>query len=376
MIKRAFPYKWSLSIILMMGLWVSLTAGHESDVEIKKIFSKEFSSDKNTVVELSNRYGKIEMKTWDKAAVKIEATVTVKAGSKSKAEEKMKEISVEMNKSGNNIVAVTEITSSSSSWWTGWWNGGSNVNIEINYEVFMPVDMPSIIENKYGNIYLPDLKGKTSINLKYGNLEARNIANDLLVDISYGKATVGEVHNLSGNMAYSDYRGTSAGVVILTSKYSKVHLDNAGSVNASSKYDGYKFGKVNTLTLTGSYDDIQIGSVGTATLNTKYTGIEIEMLGNTLTSEISYGSLVVENLKTGFKNITVNTSYAPVKIYGSVPAKIEISGKYFDADLGSDFVQKNKNTDGNTKIIKGYKFSEKTSALILISSKYGDVIIK
>jgi len=373
---KVCPYNFVLNILICLSFFTSAYAGINGDIEVKKSYNKQFSSDKNTVLELNNRYGKINVNTWDKSEVKIDAVVIVKARSKSKAEDKLNEITVKINKNGNTIVAITEISSSSSSWWSGWWNGNNNIQIEINYEIFMPADLHSIIENKYGNIYLPNLKGKTNINLKYGNLQARDINNDLLMDISYGKATVGEVNNLSGNLSYSDYRGTSASVVILTSKYSKVHLDNAKTVTTSSKYDSYRFGTVNTLTLTGAYDDIQIGALGTGTLHTKYSGIDISSLSSTLTSDISYGSLTIENLKTTFKNITVNTSYAPVKIYGVVPAKVEVEGKYFDADLGADFIQKHKVSEGSSKVIKGYKISDKTGATIKITSKYGDIIIR
>jgi len=373
---KSCPYNFVFNVLIYLSLCTSVYAGTDGDIEVKKAFTKQFSTDKNTVVELSNRYGKINVNTWDKSEVKIDVEVIVKASSKSKAEDKLNEISIGINKNSNNIVAVTEISSSNSSWWSGWWNGNNNIKIEINYEVFMPADLHSIIENKYGNIYLPNLKGKTSINLKYGNLQARDIANDLLMDLAYGKATVGEVDNLSGNLSYSDYRGTSAGVVILTSKYSKIHLDDAITVTISSKYDGYRLGTVNTLTLTGAYDDIQIGSLGAGTLHTKYSGIDISSLSSALTANISYGNLTIENLKTTFKNITVNTSYAPVKIYGAVPAKVEVEGKYFNADLGADFIQKHKVNEGSSKVIKGYKISEKTSSNINITTKYGDIIIK
>lgn len=350
--------------------------GASLDFELKKAYSKEFGADKSTLLEISNRYGKIEIKTWDKAAVKIDVNVIVKASSKSKAEEKMEQIKVTLSKNGNNVTGITEIGNKEKSWWSGWTDFGNNAKMEINYDIYMPADLTSIIENKYGNINLPDLKGKTTINLKYGSLQARDISNDMLLDLGYGKATAGIVKNLSGTLSYSDYRGTAAGVVILTTKYSKVHLDNVSTLTASSKYDGYKLGSAGTVTFTGSYDDLQIQSVNTATINSKYTGIDIASLNNTLTSDISYGSLKIENLKTTFKNITVNTSYAPVKIYGSVPAKVEISGKYFDADLGSDFISKSNIKDGSSKNIKGYKTSEKTSASIKISTSYGDVIIR
>jgi len=363
-----------LAIALVTSLGVQSKA--EGDIELKKNYTKEFSTESNSILEISNRYGKVEVKTWDRSAVKIDVVVIVKANSKSKADDKLSEIKIKLEKNGSSIIGVTDLNDSNTSWWKGWFSFGDDISFEINYNVFMPATLPSIIENKYGNIYLPDLKSKTSINLKYGNLEAGNIDNDLLMDLSYGKATAGNVKNFSGTISYSDYRCTSAGVVILTSKYSKVYLDNVTTLTSSSKYDTYKIGKAGSFTLTGGYDDIQITSVSSANLQVKYTGVDISSLSSTLTSDISYGSLKIENLKTTFKSININTTYAPIKIYGSVPSKVDVSGKYFSADLGSDFITKNKEVQGNSKDIKGFKMSENTSSTISITSKYGDVIIR
>jgi hypothetical protein len=352
-------------------------AGVELDHELKKFYSKEFAVDKNTLMELSNKYGKIDIKTWNKPAIKIDVSVIIKANNKSNAEDKMREISILMEKKGNNVVVVTDFLASNQSWWSSWWNSTGNIKIEINYDVFMPVDQTSIIENKYGNIYLPDVNAKTSINLQYGTLQAQNINGDLLMDLSYGKATMGSVKNLSATIAYSDLRCTSSGTTtILTTKYSKVYIDDAKTLTANSKYDNYKIGTANVVTMTGSYDDIELGSISTGTFTLKYSGMEISSLSNAITTDISYGSMTIQNLKTSFKKMIVNTSYAPIKVFGTVPCKIDVSGKYFDAQLGADFISQHKVSEGNSKVLKGYKGSDRTGASITITSKYGDVVIR
>jgi len=363
-------------VVIFLSSSFAAQTYHRSDTELKKAYSKEYSADKNTVVEISNRYGTVDVKSWTNNAVKIDVTVIVKAGNQSKAEAKMKEINIMMSKNGNNVVANTEISSTNQSWWESWWGSTGSIKIEINYIVYMPSHLQVMIENKYGNIYLPDLSGKTSINLKYGNLQAQNISADLLMDLSYGKATFGNVKNLKGTISYSDIRGTAADAVMLTTKYSKIYIDNIKSLIATSKYDTYKIGNTNTVTMTGAYDDIDLRNLASGTFNLKYTGMEIASLSNSITTEISYGSMTIENLKTSFKQMVVNTSYAPIKVYGSVPCKVDVSGKYFDADLGADFVSKEKVNEGNTKMLKGYKGSERTGASITIASKYGDVVLK
>ena len=371
--------KYPFSIILLMIGWFGILNAATiptGEIELSKSYTKTFPANDQSVLDLSNRYGKIDIQTWSSPSVKIDVKVIVKANNKSNAQDKLDEIQVSMSTSGNSIVAVTNITSSNTSWWEGWWSDNSRASMEINYTVFMPSNLKSIIENKYGNIYLADLIGKTSINLKYGNLEARDIKNDLLIDLSYGNATVGSVLNLKGNLSYSDYRGTAATNVILTTKYSKVYLDGAKSYVGSSKYDDIKLGKIETLTFTGAYDDIEIDQLGSGTFDNKYCGTEINSLSHSLTADIKYGSIKIDNLKTSFKNITISTSYAPVKIYGTVATKIDVSGSYFEANLGADFIQKSKDKNGSSLSIQGYKLSERTSSAITIKSKYADVLIK
>ena len=321
-------------------------------------------------------YGKITLKTWDRSFVHIDALVTVKSNSKSKAQEKLDEIAIILKQAGNNISAVTEISSASSSWWSSWWNNSNNVDIEINYTIQLPENLRINLENKYGNIYLPDYKGKTSIILKYGNLEGRNIDNDLLLELSYGKATMGSVTNIVGDIAYSDYRGIHSNTVKITSKYSKIILDDVKTMTSSSKYDHYKLGDVASLTMTGAYDDLQISSLTSGTVNVKYSGVEISSLSNILNMDISYGSLVISNLKTSFKSMNISTSYAPIKLQGMVASKVVIDGKYCDVNTGADFIQKTKSSEGSSISLVGYKISERTSAQINITSKYGDVILK
>ncbi len=371
-------YKYRAMLLLVLSIsWLGLFAATSTEkVDVTKRVTKEFVSNASTTLDVSNLYGKITLKTWDRSFVHIDALVTVKSNSKSKAQEKLDEIAIILKQAGNNISAVTEISSASSSWWSSWWNNSNNVDIEINYTIQLPENLKINLENKYGNIYLPDYKGKTSIILKYGNLEGRNIDNDLLLELSYGKATMGSVTNIVGDIAYSDYRGIHSNTVKITSKYSKIILDDVKTMTSSSKYDHYKLGDVASLTMTGAYDDLQISSLTSGTVNVKYSGVEISSLSNILNMDISYGSLVISNLKTSFKSMNISTSYAPIKLQGMVASKVVIDGKYCDVNTGADFIQKTKSSEGSSISLVGYKISERTSAQINITSKYGDVILK
>ena len=67
-------------------------------------------------------------------------------------------------------------------------------------------------------------------------------------------------------MAYSDLRCTSGGNnAIITSKYSKIYIDQVKSLTTTSKYDDYNIGNVNLFTMSGSYNDVKIGTLSVGT---------------------------------------------------------------------------------------------------------------
>ena len=73
------------------------------DHELKKSYTKEFAADTKTQLEISNKYGKVDVITWAKNAVKIDVAVIVSATNKSKAEEKISD-SQRLEKSNEQII--------------------------------------------------------------------------------------------------------------------------------------------------------------------------------------------------------------------------------------------------------------------------------
>ena len=81
MTQQSFLCKLSLFLFgIVMSLNISALESITSlDYELKKSYSKEFPVTHNSTVELSNKYGKIDIKTWNKPSVKVDVMVIVKA---------------------------------------------------------------------------------------------------------------------------------------------------------------------------------------------------------------------------------------------------------------------------------------------------------
>ncbi len=367
------------NITFLFILFVLLCNAESTDFKyelIKKV-SKEYNSSKNSTLNINNRYGKVELITWDKSSVKIDVEIIIKANNKSIAEDRLSDIFIDLSQSGTTIKGVTSIESRNTSWWSAWWeNSDKNTQIEINYTVRTPSYITFDLSNKYGNIYLPHLSGKTTINLKYGNLEAKDIQNNVLLNLSYGKATMGSMEQLQADLAYSSLRCFNVGDCILTTKYSKIHMDDVENLTANSKYDGYKMGYVNTLKMDGAYNDLKVTTAQNASLSLKYTGVYIENQGKKLNADIAYGSLTVDNLLPEFRSMNINSRYGPIKINSFVPTKVNLSGKYCSIKTGSNFIKTSKEESGSSIHVIGHKIKSTAQAAITITSSYGDILLK
>ena len=78
--KSAYDLKKPLSMLLVFTMIACSLCGFTTFGEFTKTIKREFDISANGTTYLSNKYGKIEVKTWDKNRVKIAVTIVVKEG--------------------------------------------------------------------------------------------------------------------------------------------------------------------------------------------------------------------------------------------------------------------------------------------------------
>jgi hypothetical protein len=366
---KSYPYKYLMMLLL---LYSNLTAfaTRAAKIELRKNLSKEYAVNNYSQLEISNRYGLVQLKTWDKNQVKIDVAIIVKSTDKDYAQKKMEEIKVDLRKEGNSIIGITEIHSTNK-WNIGIFNN-PKLEFDINYTIMLPAYLQSIIENKYGNIELPELNNLTSISLSYGNLIACNINAPLRLNMAYSNGTVGNTKELTGSLSYSNLVSQNTATFNIDSKYSNINMGDCESSVLSSKYDHYVMGDVDKLVFDGKYTDLNCDQSMDVTITSQYGEISIGGVSQKLTSTLSYGGLVINTLSPSAKSVTVTTRYAPIVIKNCTSASLDISGSYYSADLGDDFVhsgQKVKNKH------VGYKGNKSSATSIVITTSYGDVSI-
>lgn len=343
----------SLFLIVMIGLALKPSFAFPfNDEEQKKEFSETFPVDKATLVDISNKMGSVHIKNWEKAEVSIKVVITVKNEDKKGADNLFEKISITLEKQGNVVKAQTEIKEKI-----------KNVDFSIDYEVVMPSYLNINLNNKFGDVIIEELKGKSNIEVKYGTLEAKKIMDDNtkpLSQITLGYCSSSKIEEL--NWAKLDI------------KYSKIKLEKSKALVIMSKYSTLKIGQSSSLVFDSGFDNIKIEEVQNLVITSKFTDVDVEVAVKKVELEMSYGGFKAENIKNGFEMVKADAKYASVKlgVEKGTSFYLESEVKYADITAPEGELSRLKNTFSEK--VYGWVGSNKNSkSKIVANSEYGNI---
>ncbi len=356
-----FIYKITL-FFLLIPLLVSATEDkkkHEKNKVVKKIYT--VNSD--ATVSLNNKYGNLNITTWDKNSVEIEVTITVQGDDLGDVNEKLSSIAVIFNANRSLVEAETIIESSKSSW-TSWFKSNKNINYKINYEVKMPKSNSVDLDNNYGNIYLDNLDGKANIACEYGKIFIGNL-NAQNNDINLDYATNSSIHYMKSGRVNIDY--------------SKLTIDISEKVKVVADYSTLKLDKAEIVDFNCDYGAISVEEATDIKGNSDYLSMRFGTIKKNLLIDTDYGSVSIKNLVKGFDNVDINTEYASVRIGVDPAAVFEfiLDLQYASFSRNDDRIEFYKNISKSTEKYYEGKFGKgNTESKIVINSQYGGVSIK
>ena len=320
--KLAYKF-FALAVVAL--LWTSAYAV-SPEAEYTKTIKKEFSIDPDGMAQFITKYGKLDIKTWEKNRVKIEVNIRVEARNEDAAQDVFDRIRIDFTNSDKLVKAET-VVESSSTW--KWW-GSSKSDFTVDYEVYLPASLTLDASHRYGDMMLAGFAGRVIVNLKYGNLRMQTLSCDLDLDLSYSNGTIASTRNADIEAAYSNLTVRKVQDVDFTSKYSNVVIETGGKLTAESKYDSYRIGQAESFNNNGSFGNVEIASVSDLSAESRYTDFKIKELRNSAELDLQYGGAKVENILKGFSLIRLNGRYADfkLKVEEGASYQLEATGKY------------------------------------------------
>jgi hypothetical protein len=300
-----------------------------------KTYSKSYSVDANDRLEIENKYGRINVNTWNKNEVRVDVQIKGDASDNETAQKMIDAISISDNKSGDVVSFRTNFGNGSSSIWNLFNNMNDHHKVEVNYTIYMPSTMSLSMSNKYGAVVLPSLSGKVSIDNSYGSLTAKALTNP---------SNEFNVH------------------------YYEVNIEELGGGSINLGYGSLKLGNVGRLEANVSYAPIDIGKLTTSgSISAKYGG-----------------GVKINEISKGLKSLDVDAKYSSVNIglRGDENFAFDVTVKYgsFNYDDNRLKVTSKSPDDSKgyhpTKSYRGYMGNSDSSNKITINSTYQSVKIE
>jgi len=370
-------YKIILVTGLIWGIGNTVATAKNSTLGQKKDFTKtikkEYEISQDGLVKLSNRYGKVDLNTWEKDRVKVEVKITVRARSEADAQNDFDRIAIHFENSTSLVSAETEILSTSKSSWWGWNTYNDNSDYSIDYQVFMPASCNLELSNKYGNAYISSIAGDTRLNIKYGDFEFAGTEGDLDVYLGYGKGQIETVGDLSADGAYCSLRVGKAEDIEINSKYSKIVIDEAKEIHSHSKYDSYRIEKVVNLRNEGKYDNFNVGVIDDLMVISKYTDLNVDRLINSANFELKYGGARVDDVAKGFSEIILIGKHADYKINVEEGANYQVQAEtdHSGVKYPVNFKLEEEFQSKGSSDVNGYIGKRNAQSLIKAQLNYG-----
>ena len=345
---KTFNYKYSL--LLVVALIVSLFGYADKKEEIyEKNISKKYDVNSDAMFNVSNKYGKVHITTWNENKIEIDIKVSLSADSPERGQKQLDQIKFEFSNSKDEVVAKTLFNAK-----------GSYNHLDIDYTVKMPANGKLKLNNKFGDAYINEINGTTHVKVSYGDFQAGKLNNkENNITIKYGKLRVEE--------------GKYLDCVL---RYSESNLKKVQWLKLDSQYSESKIGATGLFDLQSAYDDIYIQAAAKINSDAKFTDIKVGKLTQKLELSGAYGDIEVEYISSDFQEILLKSAYADVDLTFETGSNFTFDGKVSYADL--DIPNKSALRKGSGNLSKSYQGivgNGTPKATVTINSSYGDVDI-
>lgn len=353
---------YKITFFLLMFPFITNANTDDKKHEKTKTIKKEYAVNSDAKVIIDNKYGDLNITTWDKNRVEIEVLITVKGDDLDEVEAKLNSIRIEFN-ANNSLVEATTIFGEKKSNWS-WWGKSKNTNYKINYIVKMPKTNAVDIDNDYGSIYLGNLSGTATINC------------------DYGKISVGELSAID-NVITLDYCSSSSITSMKSGSvnidYSKLTIDNSENIKLNADYSTVKFDKAGKIDYNLDYGSITVNDIERIHGNSDYVTLRFGTVRKEFVVDTDYGSLTIKNLMKGFDKVDITGQYTGIRIgvENGASFNFEIDLQYSSFKRDSDKVELFKSISKSTKkYYEGIYGQEKTHSILNVNSQYGSVRIE
>ena len=289
-------------------------------------FVKRFKIQPETRIDITNKYGRIELNTWKKDSVVIQFKMEINEKKPMKLEKTLDNLDFDISNSQHFLIVKTQIDKNRNQFENELLKFKetilqTNGNIRIDMAVWLPDNHELHLENKFGDIIMGDYEGETQINLSNGKLRTGDLSKRSIINLSFADATISNLTNARIISNYSDIVIKNSDIIRFESKSSTIEIMNSEDLSIDSRRDKFRIRLADKLDATGNFSQFRISE-----------------LKDKANMKLTYGSLEVEKTINTFSSIYIESRSADVNLYFSPEAKFnyEITESKTDLKLGRE----------------------------------------
>jgi len=223
------------ALLVMFGANSAVAA---EKVKFEEKFEKTLDLVKDGKVIIGNISGNIEVKTWNKAQVQIDALKVSRATTLAKAKENITKVKITITKENSTLRIKTEYPKERE----------KNLSVSITYTLLIPSAASINANTVSGNVTCEDIGGDLKAKTVSGNVIVSGAKNGANCSTTSGTVEVDDVigdvklHSVSGNVLADAIKGnvdadTVSGSVVLTNITDADEIE-ASTISGKVKYEG------------------------------------------------------------------------------------------------------------------------------------------
>ena len=331
-------------------------------------YMRTFPVKKDAVLEVNNKYGRVEITTWKKDSVSVRAEVKASASNHSKASKMFDEITIKITDAGNLILAQTVFDQSINAFLENFKGMTSKVinydsQVEIDYYISVPENINLRIENRYGDVFLEKTEGNVDLTISNGDLKADQPGKRSNMNLSFCDATISVFISGEIQSSFSEITIGEAKKVSITSISSKYRINNAKDIEVESRRDDMFIDNISSLRGDSYFTDFEIGTLtGTIDLVTRY------------------GNLDVNSINKNFESVNINSAFSDLSLEFEQPAsyrfEIRTMNTFLALPSSIKSEEKSLNSDKKEFITTGTTGQEQGNRILKIDANRGKIYVK
>jgi hypothetical protein len=355
-----------MTVSLILLVFASLSAQNSSET---RSFIKSVAVSKETTLEVSNKYGTIQITPWSKDSAYIRAEVKAYGKDQSKLTKMFDGISVNITDTKLLVKAETEFTSNINTLFESFKGMTSKIisydsHVEVNYFINVPEYLNLKIENKYGDVYMEDNSGDFKISISNGSFKANSLGN-----------------KSSLNMVFCDAKITSIASGSIDASFSEVSIGETGDLSVNSISSKYEIKKAGSIRGESRRDKFFIENIESLQTNSYFTDYRLTNIKKLLNLTTKYGSVNVDLIEKGLESININSSYSDLSLNFDPALSYSLDIRHINAflvlpDKNTKTEQKALDEDKKEYITFGTVGKTPPTAKVKIDANRGNIYLK